>query len=44
MVRRPFEPESAPLPYGLACRKQGKDEALRAFLAQLTKQGETKKA
>ncbi|HIZ47940.1 MAG TPA: LysR family transcriptional regulator [Candidatus Gemmiger excrementavium] len=44
MVRRPFEPESAPLPYGLACRKQGKDDTLRAFLAQLTKQGETKKA
>lgn len=43
MVRLPFEPEAAPLAFGLACRKQGKDETLRAFLAQLPRQGENQK-
>lgn len=37
LVRIPFEPEGAPLSYGVACRKQGKDDALRAFLAELEK-------
>lgn len=35
LVRRPFEPDSPRLPFGLACRKQGKDGYLRDFLAAL---------
>lgn len=35
MVRLPFEPDSQPLPFGVACRKQGKDDYTRAFLAAI---------
>lgn len=37
LVRRLFEPDGGTLDYGVACRKQGKDDYLRAFLAELTK-------
>lgn len=37
LVRRPFEPGSSGLTFGVACRKQGKDEYVKEFLAEFPK-------
>ena len=33
LVRRPFAPDCPPVPFGLACRKQGKDDYTKEFIA-----------
>lgn len=38
LVRRPFEPGCEPLAFGVACRKQGKDDYVREFLAEFPAQ------
>ena len=32
LVRRPFAPDCPPVPFGLACRKQGKDDYTKEFI------------
>ncbi len=38
MVRLPFEPDCAPLTFGVACRKQGKDTYTKEFVGHFSRQ------
>ncbi|HIZ42975.1 MAG TPA: LysR family transcriptional regulator [Candidatus Gemmiger excrementigallinarum] len=38
LVRRPFEPDMGALTFGVACRKQGKDQYVKEFLAEFPTQ------